>query len=593
MFQTFDTPTDPAASADRIAALRGWMADRDLDAILIPRADAHQGEYVAARDEQLAWATGFTGSAGFAVVMAERAALFTDGRYTLQVRQQSDAAIFEYVDWPATSLTDWLKDALPRGRLGLDPMLHTIDQVAALRKLNGVEVVTDGNGIPDIWTDRPDRPAGTATAWPVELAGKGDETKRAEIAGAIRDAGATAAVLTLPDGICWLLNIRGTDLPRYPVVQCFAVIHDDARVDLFTDPGKFDDLGPDPAIALHDWDAFLPALSALDGPVLVDPATAPHAVATALGDTAVIHAPDPCALPKACKTDAELDATREAHLRDGAAMVRFLHWLDTERTPDTTEIDVVRALEGFRRDTNALRDLSFDTICGSGPHGAIVHYRVTETTNRTLDADTVLLVDSGGQYLDGTTDITRTVPLGDPPHGIRHAFTRVLQGMVAISRARFPKGVAGCHLDALARAPLWAEHRDYDHGTGHGVGVYLGVHEGPQRLSRASTVPLRPGMIVSNEPGYYRTDEYGIRIENLVVVQPMAPPPDGDARDMMGFDTLTYVPIDRRLIVTALLSRDERDWIDAYHAQVLDRVGPRVDGAPLRWLRAMCTPLDD
>ncbi|WGH78012.1 aminopeptidase P family protein [Jannaschia ovalis] len=592
MFQSFDVTARPEVAPPRVAKLRAWLAAHELDAFLVPRADAHQGEYVAPCDERLAWITGFTGSAGLAVIGRDRAAVFTDGRYTVQIRAQTDPATFEIRKWPGETVAAWLGERLPKGaRVGFDPMLHTVREIEKLRAVDGVELVPAQNGVDAVWDDRPPRPREPVTAYPTELAGKGDETKRAEIAAALRDAGAKSAVVTQPDAICWLLNIRGSDIARSPLVLAFAVVHADGSVELFSDPAKFDGLGPDPAITLHEWDAFADRLRALDGPVLIDPATAPWAVADALGDRA-LQGTDPIALPKARKSEAEIAATTEAHLRDGAAMVRFLRWLDEARPDAATEIDVVRQLEWFRRDTNALREISFETIAGSGPHGAIVHYRVNKETNRKLDTDSVLLVDSGGQYIDGTTDITRTVPLGFPPADIAHAFTRVLQGMIAVSRARFPVGVAGAHLDALARAPLWAEHRDYDHGTGHGVGVYLGVHEGPARISRVSTIPLEAGMILSNEPGYYREGEYGIRIENLIVVRPAEPLPGGDPeREMLRFDTLTWVPIDRRLIVAALLSPDERTWLDAYHAGVLERLAPRLAGPDLDWLTRMCAPI--
>ncbi|WP_371155064.1 aminopeptidase P family protein [Jannaschia sp. 2305UL9-9] len=592
MFQTFDVTARPQDAVPRVARLRAWMAKTGLDGFIVPRADAFQGEYVAPCDARLAWISGFTGSAGFAVILADRAAVFADGRYKVQVRVQTDRDTFETVDWPATGLANWLPEAVPNGgRIGFDPWLHTPDEMQKLSGLPGITMVPCDNGVDAIWDDRPPRPQGRVTAWPKALAGKGDETKRAEIAADITAAGAEAAVLTQPEAICWLLNIRGSDLARSPLVLAFAVLHADGRLDLFSDPEKFADLGPDPAITLRHWDDFVPAIEALTCPVLLDPKTAPIAVADALSQATVIHGADPTALPKAVKSDAEIAATTEAHLRDGAAMVRFLRWLDEDRPDDLTEIGVARALEGFRRDTNHLQDISFETIAGSGPNGAIVHYRVNEDTDRPLAGDPVILVDSGGQYIDGTTDITRTIPLMDPPEEVSHAFTRVLQGMIAVSRTMFPRGVTGAHLDALARAPLWAEHRDYDHGTGHGVGVYLGVHEGPQRLSRASNVALRPGMILSNEPGYYREGGFGIRIENLIVVVEAQRPEGGDDRDMLAFETLTWVPIDRRLIRGDLLSPDERRWIDAYHAGVAERLAPRLDGADRDWLMRMTAPL--
>ncbi|MCK0167312.1 aminopeptidase P family protein [Jannaschia sp. S6380] len=592
MFQTFDVTARPDAAPPRVAALRAWMKKAGLDAFLVPRADAHQGEYVAPCDERLAWISGFTGSAGFAVILADRAAVFTDGRYTVQVAAQTDPATFEVVDWPTTRLADWLPQAMPDGgRLGFDPMLHSVAELEKIRALPRIEAVAATNGVDTVWTDRPAPPSAPMSAYPVELAGRTAQDKRTEIGAAIAEAGASSFVTNQPDAIAWLLNIRGADIARTPIAQAFAAIHAGGTVDLICDPAKAapvaDHLGDGvrvvPAGSLMDLLADLPARAGYD------PTTCPVAMFEALEDPVAIS--DPLALPKARKTDAEIAATVEAHLRDGAAMVRFLRWLDEGRPGDATEIDVVRALEGFRRDTNALRDISFETIAGSGPNGAIVHYRVNEESNRTLDRDSVLLVDSGGQYLDGTTDVTRTVPLGQPPRDIAHAFTRVLQGMIAVSRARFPIGVAGAHLDALARAPLWAEHRDYDHGTGHGVGVYLGVHEGPARISRASQVPLAPGMILSNEPGYYRAGEYGIRIENLVVVRAAERPDGGDDRRMLSFRTLTWVPIDRRLILRELLSPDELAWIDAYHAGVVERLSDRLDEGDMAWLTRMCAPL--
>ncbi|MFO6462836.1 aminopeptidase P family protein [Jannaschia sp. KMU-145] len=591
MYQDFAVTSRPEAALPRVSALRNWLADRGFDACLVPRADAFQGEYVAPCDERLAWITGFTGSAGFAVIGRDRAAVFTDGRYTVQVKAQTDGDTFETVDWPATKLADWLPRAYPEGgRIGFDPWLQTVSEMEALSDLPGLELVASANGVDQIWTDRPPAPSAPISVWPDALAGRTHGEKRAELAAALRTAEVAGFVTNQPDAVAWLLNVRGADIARTPIPQAFALIRADGTVVLFCDPAKADPvanhLGPEVTVRPT---AEMAAVLADAGRVGFDRGTCPVAIHDMLTDPKAMD--DPVALPKARKSDAEIEATREAHLRDGAAMVRFLRWLDEDRAPDTTEIDVVRALEQFRRDTNALRDISFETIAGSGPHGAIVHYRVNEETNRVLDRDSVLLVDSGGQYVDGTTDITRTIPLGTPPPEAVHAFTRVLQGMIAVSRARFPKGVAGAHLDALARAPLWAEHRDYDHGTGHGVGVYLGVHEGPARISRVSTVPLEPGMILSNEPGYYREGAFGIRIENLVVVRAMTRPEGGDAREMMGFETLTWVPIDRRMIDAGLLSPDERTWLDIYHAGVAERLGPRLDGADRAWLDAMTAPL--
>jgi len=599
MFQTFEVSSRPEQGPPRLAQLRALMAAEGVDAVLVPRADAHQGEYVADCDARLAWLTGFTGSAGFAAVTQDVAGVFIDGRYRVQVRAEV-ARAFTPVHWPEVKLADWLIEQMPGGGvLGYDPWLHTLDEVAGLRaKLEpaGITLRAIPNPVDRIWTDRPAPPAAPFTAYPLERAGESHADKRARIAAMLREAGQTAVALTLPDSIAWLLNIRGSDVTCNPVPLAFAILHDDASCDLFAHPGKaaaiLEHLGPD--VRLHPQEGFAPALAALTGPVRIDPKTAPQLLSDVLSGAGVSIAQgaDPCLLPKARKNPVEIAGTRAAHLRDGAAMVQFLAWLD-EAAPKggLTEISVVRALEGFRRATNMLQDISFETICGAGAHGAIVHYRVTEDTDRPVRSGELLLVDSGGQYFDGTTDITRTVTVGTPPKDAAACYARVLQGMIAISRARFPRGVGGQHLDALARFPLWTAGMDYDHGTGHGVGVYLSVHEGPQRISRTSDVALEPGMILSNEPGYYREGAFGIRIENLIVVQEAAPLPGGDARAMLDFETLTWVPFDRRLIDATLLSLAERNWIDAYHANVLDRIGPRVEGAALDWLVVACAPL--
>ena len=600
MFQSFDAVSSPETGAARLAALRGAMAAEGLSGFIIPRADAHQGEYVAARDERLQWLTGFTGSAGFCVVLPDIAGVFIDGRYRVQVKGQVDLAQFTPVPWPETTAGEWIRAHLPTGVVGIDPWLHTADEVAALETAledTGVSLRYCSNIVDHVWQDPPAAPVGLAFVQPEALAGESSGAKCARLADELRKAGQKAAVITLPDSLCWMLNIRGADVPRNPIVQGFAILHDDARVTVFADPAKFDaevraHLGD--AVDLQPVAAFVPALRALQGPVRVDRATGPLAVSQQMKDAGIDLAwgPDPCRLPKACKNAAEIAATREAHLRDGAAMVEFLCWLDG-RAPQggLSEIDVVKALEGFRRATNALHDISFDTICGSGPNGAIMHYRVTDGSNRAVQPNELLLVDSGAQYVDGTTDITRTVAIGDPGDEARACYTRVLQGMIAISRVRFPKGLAGRDLDPLARYNLWLAGMDFDHGTGHGVGAFLSVHEGPQRISRLSEVPLEPGMILSNEPGYYREGAFGIRLENLIVVHP-APVMDGaDARTHLAFETLTFVPLDRRLIVTALLSPGERAWLDLYHAETRARIGPRVSAGALIWLNAATAPL--
>ncbi|KAF0115925.1 MAG: Xaa-Pro aminopeptidase [Rhodobacteraceae bacterium] len=599
MFQSFESHASPDQGPPRLSALRARLRDMGLAGFIVPRSDVHQGEYVAARDERLQWLTGFTGSAGFCIVLPDVAGVFIDGRYRTQVKAQVDLGSFTPVPWPEVKPGDWVREKLAAGVVGFDPWLHTADEVERLQKTvegTGVSIsAVSGNPVDMIWPDQPAAPMGMAFAHPVELAGESHADKRARLAEGLRKAEQTAAVITLPDSLCWLLNIRGADVPKNPVLHGFAVLRDDGRVDLFVNPPKLDDavrahLGPE--VTLHPAEAFVGALTGLRGPVRVDKGTAPIAVSDILKGAGVdvVWGDDPCRLPKACKNAAEIAATREAHLRDGAAMVEFLRWLD-EASPSggLTEISVVTALEGFRRATNALHDISFDTICGAGPNGAIMHYRVTEETNRPVQQNELLLVDSGAQYVDGTTDITRTVAIGDPGQEARECYTRVLQGLIAISRVRFPKGLPGRDIDALARFNLWVAGQDYDHGTGHGVGAFLSVHEGPQRISRVSEVSLEPGMILSNEPGYYREGAFGIRLENLIVVQEA--PALGDNRAQMSFETLTFVPFDRRLILRAELSPGEVRWLDAYHAEVLEKLGNRVSGATLGWLKGACAPI--
>jgi len=599
VFQSFEAKTRPEDGPPRLAALRAEMTRAGVDAFLVPRADRFQGEYVAPCDERLSWLTGFTGSAGFAAVLRDMAGIFVDGRYRVQVKAQSDRTAFTPVNWPETKLEDWLIEALPQGGVvGFDPWLHTAAEVARLEKALSARQITLrplGNLVDAIWADRPVPPRAPARAWPVQFAGLSAEEKLAQIADDLAAAGEDAALLTQPDSLCWLLNLRGGDVTHTPLLHAMGIVRRTGTLDLFVEPEKLAGLTLPAVVTLRDPATLRTILAHETGRVRVDPASAPAAARAILAESAaeVIDGADPCLLPKARKHPAEIAATRAAHLRDGAAMARFLAWFDAEAPKGTlTEIDCVRALEGFRNDTGALKEISFDTIAGVGPNGAIVHYRVTEQTNAPVTPGALFLIDSGGQYEDGTTDITRTLSVGDtPPEAAREAFTQVLQGMIAIHRARFPKGVTGGHLDALARAPLWAAGRDFDHGTGHGVGVYLGVHEGPQRLSRVSNVPLETGMILSNEPGYYREGAFGIRIENLVVVTDAPAIEGGDDRKMMCFETLTWAPIDRRLIVADNLARWERDWLNTYHAEVTRRIGPLVDAETRRWLDTACAAI--
>ena len=596
MFQSFETTADPSAGPGRLARLRDHLRGEGLAGFIVPRADVHQGEYVAARDERLGWLTGFTGSAGFAVVLPEVAGVFIDGRYRVQVKHQVDMAAYTPVPWPEVRPGEWIRQHLEAGVVGFDPWLHTAEEVAKLEEaLAGSDVTLRGvaNAVDAIWPDQPAPPCGAAFVHPLELAGESSEAKRARLAAELRKAGQDVAVITLPDSLCWLMNLRGADVPRNPILHGFALLRADGSVDLYVDAAKMRDVVLDGAVRLHPVEAFAADLTGLTGVVRVDKGTAPLAVAQAVTGARVVWGDDPCRLPKARKNPVEVEGMRQAHLRDGAAMVEFLRWLDREAPKGgLTEIDVVTALEGCRRATNALHDISFDTICGAGPNGAIMHYRVTEETNRPVGRDELLLVDSGAQFKDGTTDITRTIAIGDPGPEARECYTRVLQGMIAISRVRWPRGVAGRDLDALARFSLWTAGQDFDHGTGHGVGAFLSVHEGPQRLSRVSEVPLEPGMILSNEPGYYREGAFGIRLENLIVVEEAPALPGGDAhRTQLGFETLTFVPLDRRLILVDRLSPDEREWLNAYHTETLAKLGPRVSAFALAWLQAACAPL--
>jgi len=596
VFQSFEVTARPEQGPPRLAALRAEMGGAGLDGFLVPRADAHQGEYVAPRDDRLAWLTGFTGSAGFCAALRDVAGVFIDGRYRTQVKAQV-AEEFTPVPWPEVSLADWLKDQLPQGGVvGFDPWLHTPGQLAKIEEGlqgSGITLKRSENLVDRIWADQPLAPMGKAQVHPIAFAGESHDDKRKRLAETLRVAKQKAALITLPDSHNWLLNIRGQDIPRNPVAHGFAVLHDDGRVDLFMAAAKLAEvqghLGEE--VMQREPDTLPDYLEQLEGPVRLDQQTAPVALADILGERAV-WGEDPCALPKACKNAAEIAGAAEAHLRDGAAVVEQLAWLDAQPPGSLTETQVVRHLEELRRRDESLRDISFETIAGTGPNGAIMHYRVTEETDSVLQDGHLLVLDSGGQYLDGTTDITRTVAIGTPAPEARAAFTRVLSGMIAMSRLRWPKGLAGRDIEMLGRLPLWMAGQDFDHGLGHGVGAYLSVHEGPQRLSRMSMVPLQPGMILSNEPGYYREGAFGIRIENLLVVQKAPEMPGGDAhREMLNWRTLTLAPIDRRLIDVASLAPEARDWLNAYHRDVAEKIGPRVSPAAKLWLDAATAPL--
>ncbi len=596
MFQSFEVTARPEQGPPRLAALRDELAREGLQGFLIPRADAHQGEYVAPRDERLAWLTGFTGSAGFCAALTDIAGVFIDGRYRTQVKAQV-AQDYTPVPWPDVSLSAWLKEQLPNGgKVGFDPWLHAAGQISSAQKElegSGVELVRCDNLVDRIWADQPDPPMNPVRAHPIEFAGESAERKIKRLASDLQSADRAAAVITLPDSIMWLLNIRGADIAYNPVAHGFAILHGDGRVDLFMAAAKLTGIGDHlgPQVTQHQPDAFLTAVEALEGKVQVDPGTVPQIIADALGDR-MVDGGDPCALPKARKNPAEIAGTAEAHLRDAAAVIELLCWLDAQKPGTLTETQVVTRLEESRRRDNALQDISFDTIAGTGPNGAIMHYRVTEETDSRLENGHLLVLDSGGQYLDGTTDITRTIAIGDVGDEEKACFTRVLKGMIAMSMLRWPVGLAGRDIECVARLPLWLAGQDFNHGVGHGVGTYLSVHEGPQRLSRVSHVPLEPGMILSNEPGYYREGAFGIRLENLVVVEEAPNLPSGDdERAMLNWRTLTYVPIDRRLIVVDMLTREERAWLNAYHRDVAEKVRPRLGDAAQLWLDAATAPV--
>ncbi len=585
-------PLSPAAR--RLAMLRQELALRGLDGFLVPRADEHQGEYVPPRAMRLAWLTGFTGSAGLAAVLADKAALFVDVRYTLQAAAEVEAELYQLRHLVEEPPADWLRHALPAGaRLGYDPWLHTpkgVDQLGEACRQAGAELVAcDSNPLDAVWLDQPEPPLAPVVRQEPEHAGRGSAEKRAALAATLAEQGVDAVFLSAPESINWLLNIRGGDVDFTPFALGFALLGRDGQVELFMDPRKFSPLIRSHLAAdfrLQPPDTLGEALEALKGrAVQLDPATAPAWVEQRLraAGADVRAGADPCLLPKACKNPVELDGARQAHLRDGVALTRFLAWLHHAAPQGgLSELEVADRLEDFRSQNALYQGPSFPTIAGAGPNGAIVHYRASPASNRRLEPGQLFLLDSGGQYLDGTTDVTRTLAIGAAGAEERHRFTLVLKGHIALARARFPAGTTGSQLDVLARRALWAEGLDYDHGTGHGVGSYLSVHEGPQRISKSpSPQALLPGMVLSNEPGYYKAGAYGIRIENLLAV--IALPPVGE-RDLLGFETLTLAPIDRTLVDPALLDREERDWLNGYHARLRATIGPLVDGETSDWL---------
>jgi Xaa-Pro aminopeptidase len=596
-----------SSHADRLAALREQLKADRLDGFVVPLTDEHMSEYVGSYAQRLAWLTGFDGSAGAAVVLPEEAAIFVDGRYTLQVRDQVDPDHWSYQSVPQTSIAEWLATHAPQGgRIGYDPWLHTSDWVkkasTALAERGAELVAIQRNPIDAVWQDRPEPSRARLVVQKDEHAGKSSAAKRQEMAEWLTAQNADAAVLAALDSIAWTFNVRGQDVSRTPVALAFALVQADGTADLFVAGEKVGDdvrqhLGN--GVRLHEREAFEPYLKSLSGKsVVVDPERSVAAIFEALEKTGarVVAKRDPSVLPKAIKNPVEIAGHKAAQARDGAALVRFLHWLSIEAPKGgVDELSAQAKLQEFREASGLLRDLSFDTISGAGPNGAIIHYRCSEATNRPLELNSLYLVDSGGQYADGTTDVTRTIAVGPPTDEMRDRFTRVLKGHIAIASARFPQGTRGSQLDSFARRPLWEAGLDYAHGTGHGVGSFLSVHEGPQRISFVGSSqsggdePLRAGMILSNEPGYYKAGAYGIRIENLILATPVEV--EGAEKEMLGFETLTFAPIDRRLINPGMLSPEERSWLDGYHAQVLALIGPQVEGDVREWLEEQCRPI--
>jgi Xaa-Pro aminopeptidase len=603
-FQSFEDRAERAASGPRLAALRTELARRSLTGFIVPRSDRHQNEYVPASEQRLAWLTGFSGSAGIAIVLMERALLFVDGRYTLQAREQVDTSLFTIEHLVDTPPDRWIEENLTAGdRIGYDPWLHTVEGAERLGKAcaaaGATLVAVEPDLIDAIWADRPAPSLGAVTLHDVRFAGEAAEDKLARIRAEVAKLRADALVVSDPHAVAWTFNIRGADVAHTPLPLAFAVVPQAGRPSLYVDGRKLSNKVRNRLEALADVrepSDFVGALGALGRQkqtVRLDQATAADALARLITSHGgkVTRGPCPIALMKAVKNEIEIAGARAAHIRDGAAVTRFLAWFDREAPRGKlTEIDAVAALESFRRDTGLLKDISFPTIAGAGPDGAIVHYRVTSRSNRVVAPGELFLIDSGAQYEDGTTDITRTIAVGEPTAEMRDRFTRVLKGHIAIARAIFPEGTTGAQLDSFARQFLWAQGLDFDHGTGHGVGSYLSVHEGPARISKLGTAALKPGMILSNEPGYYKAGAYGIRIENLVLVVAAAPVAGGE-KPLDAFETLTLAPIDRRLILPELLTPEETAWLDRYHARVVEALSPLLDADSRAWLTAAARPL--
>ena len=591
----------------RLQALRDQLNRDGLDGFVVPLTDEHMSEYVGAYAQRLAWLTGFQGSAGTAAVLPDAAAIFTDGRYTIQVREQVDGAEWQFVGVPETSVSAWLGQHAAEGaRIGYDPWLHTAAWVAeaeqALAAKRATLVAVDANPVDAVWPDRPAPSDAVLTVHDHDVAGRSSSEKRADVADWLAEQQADAVVLSALDSIAWVLNVRGGDVAHSPLALAYAIVDANGTAELFVAPEKMT-----PAVAQHlgnavkvrDRREFAAALAGYRGKrVAADPAGSVAAIVAALegGGATVLHLRDPVVLAKAIKNPAEIAGHKAAQTRDGAALARFLRWIEAEAPAGgQTELSAAAKLHDFRAAGGLLKDESFETISATGPHGALPHYRVDAASNLPIEPGQLYLIDSGGQYADGTTDVTRVIPIGPPTDQMRDRFTRVLKGHIALATAVFPPGTVGGQLDGFARRPLWEAGLDYAHGTGHGIGEYLSVHEGPQRIAKPDypgggpLEPLLAGMMLSNEPGYYKAGEYGIRIENLILVEERAVA--GADGPMLGFETLTFCPIERSLIDVTLLTDDERRWLNTYHAQVLDVLGPELDAAERQWLIEKCAPL--
>ena len=596
LFQSFEVSSDREETPYRLSIAQAELNKNKLSGYIVPRSDVHQGEYVAACDERLSWLTGFTGSAGICLFGKDKAGVFVDGRYSIQAKTQIKPP-FEVIQWNNKNIVQWIKKNIVKGAIGFDPWLHSHNEIVALTEAfanSDVSFTPSDNLIDKVWINRPAKISNKVMNYPVKLAGLSAKDKCHKIAEIIKFKKASSAVITLPDSIAWLLNLRGSDVIHNPILHAFLIIHSEGHIQLFCNNdnlhSKIRSLKS--FVKVFSLESFEVALAELKGPVLVDEATVPFAAVTILknNDSKPILGEDPIILPKACKNSVELTNARICHNRDAIHMCEFLSWVDRQNKNEFDEIDVVIQLENIRRKDKNLKEISFDTIAASGPNAALPHYRVNYSSNRIIKTGDVLLVDSGGQYLDGTTDITRTIAIGIQSEEVKSAFTRVLKGLIAISNLKFPFGTSGRDIDAFARAPLWQFGQDYAHGTGHGVGHYLSVHEGPHRISKFSNVEFKEGMIVSNEPGFYKEGKFGIRIENLILVQHSKVEPNNS---FLEFETLTFVPIDRRLISLSLLDNKERDWINNYHTQCWQRAKDHVTAPTKAWLKTMTRPLQN